>query len=301
MEFFKEIKDKFKEEVDIYRSRGLIIPLVAVFFLIGLLTISLIANYQQRSIFSRAQSATPTPPPIRTPTPLPRTPTPIRTRTPTPPASSCLVVGSCCSNSKRCISINNGLYCIGQNCLIPSKTPTPIRSKTPTPRTSVTQPPPPPTIGDTCGNFSYPACGAGTCSGGKECKANDTTQSCNCVSAANPAPKGSHDGFSGPQPLVNCRAGGWAYDASCDVDDKVQVSIDGTVAITGVAGLYRSDLEGVCPGGTCAFDINLYNHPLMTKGVNHSIKVEARAVANHCGFGNWWQTLSNTPKTLKCQ
>ena len=108
--------------------------------------------------------------------------------------------------------------------------------------------------------------------------------------------QGYHDGNSGTQSQPSgCIAYGWATDpnnTSQDVNIKV---LDGSTQIyTGLASLYRSDLTGVCSGGTCAYNVALWN--LISHNVNHTITVQAQDINSGA-----WVSLTNTPKLINCQ
>src|SRR3990167_9880869 len=118
---------------------------------------------------------------VNSPTPIPRNTNPpnptrrppvtiFRTPAPAPKCFGSVVLGGCCANRQKCVPVADGASCQGDPCTPPSTTLTPI----------ITQPPPPPPPGDTCGKNAAGAC-EGTCSGGKECKKNDTYNTCNCV------------------------------------------------------------------------------------------------------------------------
>jgi len=117
------------------------------------------------------------------------------------------------------------------------------------------------------------------------------------VCSGNTVPTGYHDGQSGSQPQATCRAGGWATDPDdTNVDLRIRVFADVVPVpiITTTARNFRSDLTGICPSGTCAFDVSLWG--LISNNVAHSITVQAQDGQQ----SGTWVNLSNTPKTLTC-
>ena len=122
-----------------------------------------------------------------------------------------------------------------------------------------------------------------------------TPRTLNCFEE-NVAPEGFHDFGEGTQSPFFCAAEGWAADPNDrDIDLNVRILSDGVEVAQTVAGTYRQDLEeaGVCPGGTCSFNVNLAS--LISPGVDHSITVQAQDAQS-----GEWVDLSNTPKTLHC-
>ncbi len=141
------------------------------------------------------------------------------------------------------------------------------------------------------GDGTYSVCG-GSCVNDSSCPG--------CSGCTNGiSPEGWHDAFSGVQSQSLCRAAGWTNDNDNEnIDLNIRVLVDGAWVITTTASNFRSDLSGVCPGATCAYDVNLYS--LMSLGVNHVVTVQGQDI-NSCGnpTGNWFN-LNNTPLNLNC-
>ena len=82
----------------------------------------------------------------------------------------------------------------------------------------------------------------------------------------------------------------------------MRILVDGVPVVEDVkAENYREDLEtawneggGGCPGGTCAFEVNLWD--IISHYVAHEITVEAQDLQT----GEWY-SLNATPKTLNCR
>ena len=126
-----------------------------------------------------------------------------------------------------------------------------------------------------------------------------------CGPTATPVPgvdnvDGSHDGFPmtgfpNPQPSNTCRATGWARDPDAvGTDIQIQIYSDASLVYSGYASSYRSDLTGVCTGGTCAFDVSLWT--LVSHGVNHTISVIGLDLQTL-----QWVQIPNSPKTILCR
>jgi hypothetical protein len=116
--------------------------------------------------------------------------------------------------------------------------------------------------------------------------------------APNQLPLGAHDRAEGQVYISSmCEAWGWAADPDDRaVDLTVRVLSDGKEVATQVANGYREDVfqaEG-CPGGTCAFQINLAD--VITHKEWHTIVVQAQDLQNGA-----WVNLFFTPKQLNCQ
>ena len=86
-----------------------ILPVVIVLFLVGFLTLALVANRQRRGLFSEAQFSTLKPAPTNTPTPVPI----CRDGTP---------ADSCCKSGFRCVEAGGKYLCIGSSCSGASQT-----------------------------------------------------------------------------------------------------------------------------------------------------------------------------------
>ena len=86
-----------------------IFPVVVVLFLVGFLTLALVANKQKRRLFSEAQFSTLKPAPTNTPTPVPI----CRDGTP---------ADSCCKSGFRCVEADGVYLCIGSSCAGTSQT-----------------------------------------------------------------------------------------------------------------------------------------------------------------------------------
>ena len=90
---------------------------------------------------------------------------------------------------------------------------------------------------------------------------------------------GWHDGNFGEQASATCRASGWVTDHYYDPQDRdqvIRIYADGDLEnpiYLGGASNYRSDLEGHCTGGTCAFDVDLNGR--ISPGVEHNILIFA--------------------------
>ena len=119
-----------------------------------------------------------------------------------------------------------------------------------------------------------------------------TPKTLNCSGS----PEGFHDGSQDGQHNFNCTASGWAVDPNDrNADLEVRVLSDGEIVAKTVANRFRGDLEqaGVCPGGTCSFNILLWGR--IKKGAEHSITVQAKDAQT-----GKWTNLSNSPKMLRC-
>ena len=115
--------------------------------------------------------------------------------------------------------------------------------------------------------------------------------------APNKLPVGYIDGEEGEVGLSNCKAWGWVIDRdNPEIDLTVRVLSDGKEVASQVANTYRDNLvqAGACPGGTCAFSINLYE--LISHDQEHSILVQAQDIQNGA-----WITLHWTPKIINCR
>jgi predicted amidohydrolase YtcJ len=115
-------------------------------------------------------------------------------------------------------------------------------------------------------------------------------------SQANLLPKGFHDANEGEQGRPGCWAHGWAADPDDrNLDLKIRVLVDGAEVAQTTASNSRQDLEdvGECPGGTCAFSVDLWG--LISHNTDHSVLVEAQDAQTA-----EWVSLSETPKTLNC-
>lgn len=113
---------------------------------------------------------------------------------------------------------------------------------------------------------------------------------------ANSRPEGFHDAAEGQQSRSGCIAAGWAADPDDrNLDLKVRVLVDGAEVAQATAKDFRPDLKsaGACPGGTCAFSINLWG--LVSHNAEHSVLVQAQDAQT----GEWFD-LKETPKMLNC-
>ncbi|MBI4100487.1 hypothetical protein HY439_01990 [Candidatus Microgenomates bacterium] len=105
-------------------------------------------------------------------------------------------------------------------------------------------------------------------------------------------PEGFHEGDSSPpiRGSTECRAMGWASDRdNPNTRLNIRVFSDGVKVAEGIASTYRANLTalpGLCTGGNCSFNINLWG--LISTGVSHSIKVEARDPQT-----GTWEQLTN--------
>lgn len=115
--------------------------------------------------------------------------------------------------------------------------------------------------------------------------------------------RGYHDYQQGDVPSWQCLAGGWAMDP--DIPEQgvyVRILVDGNeVTDPFLANGYRPDLEeawnndeGGCPGGNCAFEINLWDYVIPSIG--SEITVEAQDIQTEA-----WYPLYDTPKTITCR
>jgi regulation of enolase protein 1 (concanavalin A-like superfamily) len=116
-------------------------------------------------------------------------------------------------------------------------------------------------------------------------------------------PTGNHDYDSGNVPSWACNVGGWAMDPDSPYDDlNVRILVDGVQVMDNIkAENYRGDLEsawndggGGCPGGTCAFEVSLWDY--VSHYIMHEVTVEAQDLQS-----NEWYMLNNTPRTLTCR
>ena len=128
--------------------------------------------------------------------------------------------------------------------------------------------------GGTCGSFSQPSCGSGTCPNGKTCVGVGNQGLCRCGGGM-PAWAGYHDAYFDVQESATCRVVGWITDLNWpDRDVLIYIYLDG-VHIDSIpmklrwASLYRDGLASYCTGGTCAFDVDL--NGLISYGVDHNI------------------------------
>ena len=100
---------------------------------------------------------------------------------------------------------------------------------------------------------------------------------------------GYHDSEFGSQTNASCYAHGWAADPN-DKNQDVDIEIysDWARIYSGKASEYRSDLTGECTGGTCAFNVNLWD--FISHGVKHWIAVKVQDL----NTDNWkWLPASN--------
>ena len=111
----------------------------------------------------------------------------------------------------------------------------------------------------------------------------------------NYSPTGSHEGAQGEVNKTSCSAFGWAVDEN-DPHREVQIQIlAGSIQVASTtASLFREDLESTCPGGNCAFSVDLWG--LITPGEEHTISAQA-----YDEDSGEWVDLPGTPKTLICQ
>ena len=123
----------------------------------------------------------------------------------------------------------------------------------------------------------------------------DTPKMLNC-SEVNVFPEGYHDATEGIQNQFSCVAEGWATDPNDrSIDLNVRILSDGVEIAQTVAGAFRQDLDdaGVCPGGTCSFNVNLWE--LIAPDVEHTITIQSQDAQSL-----EWVDLGNTPKSLTC-
>ena len=102
---------------------------------------------------------------------------------------------------------------------------------------------------------------------------------------------GYHDAYFDAQESATCRAAGWVTDLNRpDQDVLIHIYSDGA-EIDSIdrdlrwASIYRSDLTGMCTGGTCAFDVDLNGH--ISYGVDHNILIQVGV--------NYWLPHSGIP------
>jgi alpha-glucosidase len=119
------------------------------------------------------------------------------------------------------------------------------------------------------------------------------------VPADTPSPplnlKGAHDGAFESVSQAECRVFGWAVDANQPERDlQVRVLVDGEPQAEGLADAYRFDLDAFkrCPGGTCAFDFDLWN--LISRDQPYTVLVQVRDDSGA------WRDLDKSPRQLTC-
>jgi hypothetical protein len=123
----------------------------------------------------------------------------------------------------------------------------------------------------------------------------NTPKTLNCFEENLPV-EGYHDVWEGVQNYFFCSAEGWVIDHNDpNLDLTVRVLSDGAEVATATSDQYRPDLDeaGVCPGGTCSFNVHLAS--LISLGVDHLITVQAQDAQS-----GEWVDLYNTPKALNC-
>jgi pimeloyl-ACP methyl ester carboxylesterase len=117
----------------------------------------------------------------------------------------------------------------------------------------------------------------------------------NPTAAPNHLPWGFHDGQEGQIHWINCQAEGWVNDPDDpEIDLNVRVLSDGVEVASQVANIYQEGLGGACPGGTCAFNINLSD--LISHDQEHSILVQAQDLQTKA-----WITIFTSPKRINCK
>ena len=155
--------------------------------------------------------------------------------------------------------------------------------------------------GGTCDKQTPGSCSSGTCDGGKSCvSTGNPPKACTC-SNGSPAWAGYHDSQFGDQTVASCTANGWATDSNnSSTDYIIHIFVDGIDGANEIrpagggwfwASDYRSGLEGVCTGGTCAFNVDLSGY--ISLDVEHNILIR---IGRH-----WWlpaYDYSVNPPTL---
>jgi len=117
------------------------------------------------------------------------------------------------------------------------------------------------------------------------------------AATGNALPEGTHDAFEGEAGPYSCSAEGWAADPDDRyVDLNIRILVDGEVAATGVADLFRQDLldAGVSPDGYSAFHISLWD--VISHNVTHEVLAQAQDAQTY-----EWVDLYATPKSLTCR
>jgi len=110
-------------------------------------------------------------------------------------------------------------------------------------------------------------------------------------------PEGFHDGAQGIVDQYDCNANGWAVDPdNRNRDLQVRVYSGEELIATTIASNYREDMDslGICPGGTCAWLVDLWG--LISPDKEHQITARAHDVESDA-----WLDLEATPKSLTCQ
>jgi plastocyanin len=106
----------------------------------------------------------------------------------------------------------------------------------------------------------------------------------------NNLPDGTHD----TNDNASCLVMGWTADPDDrSTDLSVRIYSDGSLVKTVTANKYRSDLTGVCTGGTCSFSESLTG--LITAGVSHAVTV--KSVDGQTGQES---TLVSSPRSITC-
>ena len=135
--------------------------------------------------------------------------------------------------------------------------------------------------GGTCDKQTPGSCSSGTCDGGKSCvSTGNPPKACTCSNGP-PAWAGYHDSQFGDQTVASCTANGWATDSNnSSTDYIIHIFVDGIDGANEIrpagggwfwASDYRSGLEGVCTGGTCAFNVDLSGY--ISLDVEHNILI----------------------------
>jgi alpha-glucosidase (family GH31 glycosyl hydrolase) len=108
--------------------------------------------------------------------------------------------------------------------------------------------------------------------------------------------EGSHTGVERLATQSSCRAFGWLTDRNRPESDvAVRVLVDGIEVAQTVADRYRPDLDalGRCSGGTCAFEVDLWN----LVAYNREVTVLVQGLDSST---QQWVDILGSPKKLTC-
>jgi alpha-glucosidase (family GH31 glycosyl hydrolase) len=108
--------------------------------------------------------------------------------------------------------------------------------------------------------------------------------------------EGSHEGAETIALQTECRAFGWVVDPGHPENiPQVRILVDGVEMAQVEANQVLPGLETGenCPGGACAFDVNLWD--FLSKDKEHTILIQAMDITR-----NQWVNINDTPRKLTC-